>query len=494
MKTAGPMPASVRGNIMSATKDTARVPMANLNEEVARAFDAAARHTRIDASLLAQIRACNSVYQVSFPLRRDDGSFEVVRGWRAEHSHHRLPTKGGIRFSRNVNQDEVTGLAALMSYKCALTEVPFGGAKGGVCIDPRNYSERELESVTRRYTFELARKNMIGPGSSVPAPDMGTGAREMAWIADTYATLGRDELNALACVTGKPVSQGGVRGRTEATGRGVFFGIREACAIAEDMKALGLDPGLENKRVVIQGFGNVGYYAARFLSEAGAKIVAIAERGVAIVNEEGIDVEVAHAHWLEHGNFAEYAAARRLEPSLLALELDCDILVPAALESQITADNVHRIRAPIIAEAANGPTTHDASIALRDRGALVIPDLFLNAGGVVVSYFEWLKNLSHVRFGRLDQRFNASAYQRIVGAVEDLVGRPVREDLRTPATHGAGEEDLVNSGLEATMCETYQRIRERSKQSDGAMDLRTAAMVDAIEKIGTAYQERGIFP
>lgn len=467
---------------------------ANLNEQVLRMFDAAAPHTSVSPDLLAQIRTCNCIYYVSFPIRRDDGTFEVINAWRAEHSHHRMPTKGGIRYSPNVDVNEVMGLAALMSYKCALTEVPFGGAKGGVAIDPRAYSTRELESITRRFTFELARKNFIGPGSSVPAPDMGTGSREMAWIADTFATMGRDDLYALACVTGKPVSQGGIRGRTEATGLGVFYGIREACSQAEDMKRLGLSAGLEDKRVVIQGFGNVGYHAARFLEEAGAIIIAIAERHVAAVRPEGIDVAAAHAFFLEHDTLVGLPNTEPLTPSLDALLLDCDILIPAALENQITADNVAGVKAKIVAEAANGPTTHHASELLAERGVMVLPDLFLNAGGVVVSYFEWLKNLSHVRFGRLERRFESAAFQRIMGAVEELVGKPISDQLRRSTTQGADEADLVRSGLEETMATAYHQIRERSLTSDGKLDLRTSAMVDAIEKIGTAYRERGIFP
>ena len=405
-----------------------------------------------------------------------------------------MPTKGGIRYSSRVDQNEVMGLAALMTYKCALTDVPFGGAKGGVAIDPRNYSAREIESITRRYAFELARKSFIGPGSSVPAPDMGTGPREMSWIADTYATMGRDDLFSLGCVTGKPVSQGGIRGRTEATGLGVFYGIREACDQKEDMRKLGLSPGLDGKRVVIQGFGNVGYHAAMFLHEAGARIVAIAERDGAAVNDEGIDVRLAYEFFSEHDTLEGFAGARALSPSIAALFMDCDILVPAALENQITSENVDDVQAKIVAEAANGPTTHHASRRLAERGVMVLPDMFLNAGGVVVSYFEWLKNLSHVRFGRMERRFDEAAFQRIVGAVEDLVGKQVHDQVRSTATQGASEADLVRSGLEETMAVAFHRVRDKTLASDGALDLRTAAMVDALDKVGAAYRERGIFP
>ncbi len=332
-------------------------PEYKFTEQVNRAFDRAARLTRHDVTLLNQIKACNSLYYISFPIKRDDGSIEVVEAWRAEHSHHRQPTKGGIRYSMAVTDDEVMALAALMTYKCAIVDAPFGGAKGGVKIARHNYSEAELERITRRFTFELVKKNFMGPGVDVPAPDFGTGPREMAWIADTYQTLVGGELNALTCVTGKPVTQGGIRGRVEATGRGVFFGIREACSVAEDMKALGLSPGVAGKRVVVQGLGNVGYHAAKFLQEGGAVIVGLSEYEGAICNGNGLDVEEVVSHRRATGSILDFPGASNIPRSPDALELDCDILVPAALENQIHDGNAPRIKAKIVAEAANGPTT-----------------------------------------------------------------------------------------------------------------------------------------
>ncbi len=267
-----------------------------LNEQVDQAFDKAAAHTKHDPTLLAQIKACNAVCRFAFPIRRDDGSVRVINAWRAEHSHHRLPTKGGIRFSSHVDEDEIVGLASLMTYKCALMDVPFGGAKGAVQIDRKDFSVAELERITRRYTSELMKRNMIGPGIDVPAPDFGTGAQEMAWIADTYQQLSRGDLNALACVTGKPVVLSGIRGRTEATGLGVFYGLREACANEDAMRKLGLSPGLEGKRIVVQGLGNVGAHAAAFLEQAGAKIICIAEYDGAIFNDNGLHI----AEIIEH--------------------------------------------------------------------------------------------------------------------------------------------------------------------------------------------------
>ena len=423
-------------------------------DQVNRAFDRAARFTVHDPTLLTNIKACKNLFYTSFPIKRDDGRIEVMHAWRAEHSHHKLPCKGGIRYAETVDADEVQALAALMTYKCALVDVPFGGAKGGIRIDPRRYSVGELERITRRYVFELVRKNFIGPGLDVPAPDVGTGPREMAWIADTYTQLRPGELDALGCVTAKPVSAGGIRGRTEATGRGVFFGVREVCRVAEDMKALGLSTGIEGKRVVIQGLGNVGYFAARFFQEAGAVLVGLAESEGAIANKKGLDLEAVMAHRRERKSLLDFPGATNLARREDALELDCDILIPAALERQITADNAARVKAKIVVEAANGPTTPEADEILARRGVMVIPDAFINAGGVTVSYFEWVKNLGHVRFGRMQKRFEQGAYGRLLEAVEGVTGRkftaeeidagdPGRErggsgQLRARGDHGGG--------------------------------------------------------
>jgi glutamate dehydrogenase (NAD(P)+) len=462
-------------------------------EQVNRAFDKAAVLTDHDPRLLAQIKSCNSVYRVAFPLVRDDGSIEVIHAWRAEHSQHKRPTKGGIRYSLAVCEDEVMALAALMTYKCALVDVPFGGAKGGVRIARHLYSDAELERITRRYTWELYRKRFIGPGVDVPAPDFGTGSREMAWIADTYEALAAD-LNGLGCVTGKPVGQGGIRGRAEATGRGVMFGVREACDVLEDMRALGLSRGLEGKRVVIQGLGNVGYHAARFLQDEGAVLVGLAEYEGAIHDPRGFDIEQVMARRRETGSILEVEARDKIPTSADALELPCDILIPAALEGVVTEENAPRIQARIVAEAANGPLTAAANDILVDRGVWIIPDLYLNAGGVTVSYFEWLKNLSHVRFGRLEKRFEESAYRRLLDAVEAATGKSFSERERFFFTRGAGEEDLVNSGLEETMAVAYAELRRIRDHHDRTIDLRTAAFVNAIDKIALCYQDLGIFP
>jgi glutamate dehydrogenase (NAD(P)+) len=393
-----------------------------------------------------------------------------------------------------VNADEVMALAALMTYKCAVVNVPYGGAKGGVRIDVRSYSVDELERITRRFTFELWRKNFIGPAIDVPAPDMGTGPREMAWMADTYAALSGAELNAYACVTGKPVSQGGVAGRNEATGRGVVYGLREACSVPEDMRKIGLAPGLDGKRFVVQGLGNVGYHAAKYLVEAGAVMVGVSEIRAGIANPKGIDLEALMAHRQEARTVANFPGAVTLPTSLAALELDCEILVPAALENQITMANAPRIKAKVIGEGANGPTTDDADQFLRQKGVIVVPDIYLNAGGVTVSYFEWLKNLQHVSFGRLEKRFDQGAYRRLLNAIEGATAKTFSVDESNLLARGADELDIVNSGLEETMAFAYRQTREVCAAHGDAVDLRTGAMIRAIQKVVVAYEELGIFP
>jgi len=465
-------------------------------ESVNRNFARAAALLNYPRGLLEQIRVCNKVYYVQFPVRIR-GEIQVIQGWRAEHSHHRLPCKGGIRYAETVDLDEIMALAALMTYKCAIVNVPFGGAKGGIKINPRNYTEEELERITRRYTVELIQKNFIGPSLDVPAPDYGTSAREMAWIADTYMAFRPDDINALACVTGKPIEQGGVRGRTEATGLGVYFGIREALSIPELVRPLGLEPGTEGKRVIVQGFGNVGYHAAKFLQqEGGAIITAVIEWDGAVYNPDGIDVEDLARHRQETGSILHYPRAKTipLEERDSVLEYECDILLPAALESQIHRYNAPRIQAKIIAEAANGPTTATAEEILERRGILVIPDIFLNAGGVVVSYFEWLKNISHVRLGRLEKRFEERTNQQLVEMVERLTGQSLTPRERQFLLRGPSELDLVRSGLEDTMIGAFHEIWQIYKERKGVPNLRTAAFVCAIDKIATAYFQLGIFP
>jgi glutamate dehydrogenase (NAD(P)+) len=462
-------------------------------ENVSFYFDRAASLATYPTGLLEQIKACNSVYFVQFPVRTARG-YEVIKGWRAQHSHHKLPVKGGIRYSEEANEDEVVALASLMSYKCAVMDVPFGGAKGAVKINAKNYSITELEHITRRYTAELIKKNCIGPGLDVPAPDYGTGQREMAWIADTYAAFHPGQIDATACVTGKSVSQGGIRGRLEATGRGVIYGLNEVCSDADDMKQLGLPTGFEGKTVVVQGLGNVGYYSAKYCIANGGILVGLAEYEGAIYNARGLDLERVVQHRKETGSILNFPEAINLPDRTAVLELECDILIPAALENQITKENAPRVKAKIVAEAANGPTTASAEEILLEKGVMVIPDIYLNAGGVTVSYFEWLKNLSHVRLGRLGKRYEQAALGKLVQTLETLTGKSLPEEEKPQVVRGADEIDLVNSGLEETMCGAYGQIHEIWRSTPGAGSLRTAAFIAAINKIAQSYLELGVFP
>ncbi len=463
-------------------------------ESVERSFDKAAEFTKWDKGLLEQIKACNSIYSMRFPVKMDDGRIEVIEACRVQHSQHKTPCKGGIRFSKEVNQDEVMALASLMTYKCAIVNVPFGGAKGGIKINPRNHSTYELEKITRRYTAELVKKNFIGPGIDVPAPDYGTGEREMAWIVDTYASLKPGEIDAAGCVTGKPITQGGVHGRKEATGLGVFFGVREVCNNETVMAKLGLSTGISGKKVVVQGLGNVGYHCAKFFRENGAIVIAIAEYEGAVYSEAGINEEELFKHRNATGSVKDFAGSTFIAKSAEALELDCDILIPAALENVIDGNNAPRIKAKIIGEAANGPLTPEADEVFIAKGTLVIPDMYLNAGGVTVSYFEWLKNLSHVRYGRLEKRFTESMNHHILTEIEILTGKQASTRARNLIEHGADEIDLVHSGLEETMISATQEIMDIWHANPAIPDMRTAAYVCAIDKVGISYAELGIFP
>lgn len=455
-------------------------------------FDKAAALTGLPKGLLDQIKICNSVVRFAFPIRVGS-EYRVIEAWRAQHSHHKLPVKGGIRYSEHANEEEVIALATLMSYKCAIVDVPFGGAKGAVKVNAKELDEESLQRITRRYTAELIRKNCIGPALDVPAPDYGTGAREMAWIADTYLAFHPEQIDALGCVTGKSVGQGGIRGRTEATGLGVFYGTREVCENVADMAALGLTKGLDGKTFVIQGLGNVGYHTAKFFTEGGAKLVGVSEYEGAISKPDGINIEELMAFRKENRSILNFPGSMSLPTREDGLELECDILVPAALENQITALNASRIKAKIIVEAANGPVTAEAESILEQMGVLIVPDVYINAGGVTVSYFEWLKNLSRVRFGRIEKRFEQAAFTRMLDVIEKETGRSLTAEERAMAARGADETDLVYSGLEETMIGAYQQIRA-IRDRDGVTNLRTAAFVSAIEKIGVSYGELGIFP
>ncbi|MGI9591348.1 MAG: Glu/Leu/Phe/Val family dehydrogenase [Myxococcota bacterium] len=463
-------------------------------EDVNRYFAEGARHTSLPPGILRQLETCNAVYRITFPVVQDDGEVAVMEAYRAEHSHHRLPTKGGVRFSPSVSQGEVMALAALMTWKCALVNVPFGGAKGGVCIDPSAHSPAFLERVTRRYTAELIKKRFIGPDVDVPAPDVGTGPREMGWIADTYKHHGPDALNALACVTGKSIHGHGVAGRDEATGLGAIMSLEQVLDDGEDVRTLGWDrTGIEGRRLIVQGLGKVGLHAARAARERGALVTGVAVSDGALLAEQGLDADAVLKHRRENGTLEGYPGARFLADPALILEQECDVLVPAALEHAITAENAPRIRARIVLEAANGPVDADASAILRERGCLIVPDIYANAGGVIVSYFEWIKNLSHVSFERMTRRYQQVANERLVRVLEGLAGHaPAAPDLAA-LCEPPNEIDFVRTALENTLTIAHGKIRETWRR-DGMKDLRSAAYAMAIERVGQAYLEAGIYP
>ncbi|MES1916046.1 MAG: hypothetical protein MHM6MM_007904 [Cercozoa sp. M6MM] len=457
-------------------------------------FDRSAKLTGHPEGVLNNIKTVNTVLRTAFPFKKRNGEVKTITAYRAQHSHHRQPVKGGIRFSPMVDQQETEALASLMTWKCAVVDVPFGGAKGGICIDPREYSVEELEKIVRHFTAELCRSNFIGPGIDVPAPDVATGPREMAWIRDTYQRFNPNDINATACVTGKPLESGGIRGRVEATGLGVFYGLREALNHKGLMESVGLETGVDGKAVAVQGFGNVGYHAAKFFSEAGAKVVCIVERDGYVYNANGLDVEALKKHMEETGSIRAFMGATFHEDAAAGLEVECDVLIPAALEQQITKFNAANIKAKIIGEGANGPTTPAAEEILLSKGAIVVPDLFLNAGGVVVSYFEWLKNLSHVRFGRLSRRFDERRGRAMLRAlkhgqqaksIEAFVDAQMQHDI----IHGATEEDFARSGLEDTMIVAFEEIM--TTVGELGCNMRDAAYANAINKVCKVASQSG---
>ncbi len=469
----------------------------SFRESVDIMFNRAVETIDLPPGMKEKIRVCNAVYTVRFGVRLR-GEVKAFTGHRAVHSEHMEPVKGGIRYADTVNRDEVEALAALMTYKCALVDTPFGGSKGGLCINPREYDENELELITRRFAYELIKRDLIHPSQNVPAPDMGTGEREMAWIADQYARMNTTDINARACVTGKPINLGGIQGRVEATGRGVQYAIREFFREPLDIAKAGLKGGIDGKRIIIQGLGNVGYHAAKFLcQEDGAIITAVIERDGALSSDQGLNIDELRDWIAQNGGVKGFPGATYHENGSALLEAECDILIPAALEGVIHKDNAANIKASLIVEAANGPVTSGADEILRKKGCVIIPDMYANAGGVTVSYFEWVKNLSHIRFGRMQRREQEARNEMVIHELErlsDAMGDKwdLSHDFRTKYLKGAGELELVRSGLDDTMRAALQSMRALWHEREAVTDLRMAAYLVSIEKIAASYKAKGL--
>ncbi len=474
------------------TNETGTKPL-SFTESVNHMADRAFEVLDIDPGIAAAIKACTATLEVNFPVEIN-GSIEVFTGWRSVHSSHRLPAKGGIRYATIVDQDEVEALAALMTYKCAIVDVPFGGSKGGLLIDPSQYSRDDMQRITRRFARELIRKGFLSPATNVPAPDMGTGEREMAWIADTYKHLHPEDVNYTGCVTGKPVAHGGLRGRTEATGRGVVYVMREFFRHADCVADAGLTAGLGGKRVIVQGLGNVGFHAAKLLREEdGCLITAIMEKDGALVNEEGLNIQAIRDYIVEHKTIIGYPDASFVADGKSILKMDCDILIPAAMEGQISPENAEEIKAVLIVEAANGPITFEADEILRQRGVTILPDAYVNAGGVTVSYFEWVRNLAHIRFGRMERRYDEMRGAHMLSAIQTMTDQPIPEWIQKELVQGADELDLVRSGLDDTMRLSFQQIKAVLDSNDKVGDYRTASYVVAIDKISRSYLDIGVY-
>jgi glutamate dehydrogenase (NAD(P)+) len=472
-------------------------PEPSFRQSVDLMFNRAVALLDLPPGLEEKIRVCNATYTVRFGVRLR-GQIQTFTGYRSVHSEHMEPVKGGIRFSLGVNQDEIEALAALMTYKCALVETPFGGSKGGLCIDPRQYEEHELERITRRFAYELAKRDLIHPSQNVPAPDMGTGEREMAWIADQYRRMNTTDINSQACVTGKPLNAGGIQGRVEATGRGIQYALQEFFRHPEDIAAANLSGTLDGKRVIIQGLGNVGYHAAQFLStEDGAIIVGIIEHDGALVDPKGLNIDAVRDHIKETHGVKGCPEGEYIANGASVLENECDILIPAALEAVINRNNAANIKAPLIIEAANGPITAGGDEILREKGTVIIPDLFANAGGVTVSYFEWVKNLSHIRFGRMQRRQEEARHLLLVEELRRISSESghateLSDEFVGKYLHGAGELELVRSGLEDTMRGAYQAMREVWHGRDDVTDLRVAAYLVSIQRVAASYRAKGL--
>jgi len=444
----------------------------------------------IDSNIAKILKTCRSVLQVKFPVKIKN-QIEIFHGWRAVHSTHRLPVKGGLRFSTNVNQEEVEALASLMTFKCAVVDVPFGGAKGGLLIDPKKYDEESLEKITKKFARELIRKGYLSPARDVPAPDVGTSQREMGWILDAYKSLRPDDINHAACVTGKSTDHGGITGRLEATGRGVCEALKEFFRHSNELAKHDIQGTLSDQTIIIQGFGNVGLNSAKALFDNGAKIIGVAEREGGIFSEDGIDIYQLEKYQNEKQTILNFPNTQNVKKSIDLLSYKCDVLIPAALEGVITLNNADTIQAKIICEGANGPITYRANKKLLEKKKVIIPDIYANAGGVTVSYFEWIRNTSHIRMGRLNKRYEEDRGEAIIKAIQSISDKTIPNNLIKQLVHGANEEDIIASGLEDTMRASFQDMLDVKEKCD-LDSYRMAAYAVALKKIEKSYLELGI--
>ena len=466
--------------------------MNNFLLDTNRYVNKALKYSQLSNDLAKKIITCNSTYTVRFGVRLR-GQIYTFEGWRSVHSEHMEPTKGGIRFDMDTHVEEVEALAALMSYKCAIINVPYGGSKGGLKIDPSQWESRELEKITRRFAQELIKRDLISPSMNVPAPDIGTSSKEMAWIADEYRKIHPADINGSACVTGKPPSKNGLVGREEATGRGVQYIVKEFFRNPDLLKLVKLDSDLSTKSFILQGLGNVGYHLSKFLTEDdGVKLIGISEFNGGIYNEDGINVEHSKKYFTKHNTFENYPKATFIKDSSLLLKRKCDILIPAARENVITEKNAADISANLIVEAANGPISYKGNQILNRKKIFVIPDILANGGGVAVSYFEWVKNLRHIRFGRLEKRRNQIQLNNLIEAIESMTGKTMPAKYKTNFHDGIEEIDLIRSGLDDMMIDGFQSVKKEFIETDKITDFRTAAFKAAIEKIALSYDFIGL--
>ena len=466
--------------------------MSDFLSDTTKFVNKALKHSDISPGLANKIITCNSTYTVRFGVRlRDD--IHTFEGWRSVHSEHMEPTKGGIRYDLATHAEEVEALAALMSYKNAIINVPFGGSKGGLRIDPNDWSRQEIEKITRRFAQELIKRDLISPSQNVPAPDIGTSSEEMAWIADEYRKIKPTDINAAACVTGKPPTKNGLVGREEATGRGVQYIVREFFKNKDLLKLINYTKSMKDTTFIVQGLGNVGFNAAKFISEENKmKLIGIAEYNGGIYNIDGINAEYAKKYFVKHKSFEKYPKATFIKDGSLLLKKECDLLIPAAREAVITEKNADQIKAKLIIEAANGPITYKAHSILNKKKVFIIPDILANSGGVAVSYFEWVKNIRHIRFGRLEKRENLFQFNTLIEGIESMTGKTMPQEFKSNFRNGVDEIDLIRSGLDDMMIDGFQEVKKEFMSNDKITDFRTAAYKVAIEKIAMSYDSIGL--